>query len=601
MNNFSSPKTYPLKPETCHASLGRGSRGVTLLDTVVGTALMLVVFLGIAGAFRLSIDVVSNNKARSGAIALAGERMEYIRSIAYGSIGTVGGIPAGSIAQSETIVLNAVTYTRRTVVQYMDDPKDGLGASDTNGIISDYKTAKVDVAWTSRTGTRHITLVSRFEPPSGMEIACTPPCGTLVIHAVDAVSSSVSGASVSIMNTSVSPAVNINTFTNASGTTTFIGAPAGPGYAIVVTKPGYSTAQTYSVTAGNTNPNPGHLTVADGQTTVGTFAIDLLSSMTISTYSLTTNTWTDSFDDSSKVGPATSNIEVSGNRARFAGIQPWIAPADLYSQAITPVTLSRWGIFSWNDTQPSETTITYHIYYPTDSGIAIVPDSALAGNSTGFTTETLVDVGSIPAGIYPSLILGAHLVALSPQAPSPSIEDWGLTYESGQGIAIPFTLRGVKTIGSKQGGVMVYKYDQVHTTDASGTLSIPLLEWDTYTTTVNASTGYDITSSCPSQPLVLVPNSSLTVQLFLSEHTANSLLVDVKNDTGGYLSGVVVQLTKGGSYDKTIITNSCGQAFFDSLTNGNYSITASSTGYQTYSSDSVNVTDDSRFSIVLNE
>src|SRR3989344_5795420 len=62
------------------------SRGVTFIDTVVGTALMLVVFLGIAGVFQLSIDVVTNNKARAGAIALANERMEYIRSLAYASI-----------------------------------------------------------------------------------------------------------------------------------------------------------------------------------------------------------------------------------------------------------------------------------------------------------------------------------------------------------------------------------------------------------------------------------------------------------------------------------------------------------------------------------
>ena len=34
-------------------------RGVTLIDTIVGSALMLVVFVGIAGVFQLSIDVVT--------------------------------------------------------------------------------------------------------------------------------------------------------------------------------------------------------------------------------------------------------------------------------------------------------------------------------------------------------------------------------------------------------------------------------------------------------------------------------------------------------------------------------------------------------------
>ena len=49
-----------------------------MLDTIVGSALMLVVFVGVAAAFQLSVGVVTNNKARAGAIALANERMEYI-------------------------------------------------------------------------------------------------------------------------------------------------------------------------------------------------------------------------------------------------------------------------------------------------------------------------------------------------------------------------------------------------------------------------------------------------------------------------------------------------------------------------------------------
>lgn len=582
-----------------YVCLEHTQRGVTLMDTLVGTALMLVIFLGVAAVFQLSVDVVTNNKARGSAIALSNERMEYMRSITYASLGTSGGIPSGSIAQSESVVLNGITFTRRTVIAYADDPKDGTGASDSNGVTADYKVGKVDVAWTSRNGERHITLVSRFEPPAGMEIACTPPCGTLTLAAVDANSEPLSGASVSIVNPSTSPAISINTFTNASGTASFIGAPASSGYQITVTKSGYSTAQTYDVTAQNTNPNPGHLTVSNNQTTSGTFAIDLVSSMNITTYSLSTGTWTDTFSDESKIGSATTNIEISGNRARFAGSQPWTVPASLYSQAITPVALLRWGSFSWNDTQPAETTITYHVYYPQGATNVLVPDSVLPGNNAGFTTGTSIDLSAVPADTYTSLVLSAYLVALNPSAPSPSIEDWSLTYESGQGVAIPFTMRGAKTIGSGPSGA-VYKYNQLLTANSSGMLTVSNLEWDTYTMSVAASTGYDIASSCPPQPLVLAPNSSLSPELFLSVHTANSLLVDIKNNVGGSIAGAEVRLTKGGSYDETVTADACGQAFFSSLTNGNYAITASSTGYQTYTSSDVNVAGTSLLSVILN-
>src|SRR3990172_11037936 len=97
------------------------SRGVTLIDTLVAVSLMVLIFMGIFGAFQLSVDVVTNNKARAGATALANERMEYIRSLTYSQVGTVGGIPAGIIPQVETIVLNGITYTRRTFIQYADD------------------------------------------------------------------------------------------------------------------------------------------------------------------------------------------------------------------------------------------------------------------------------------------------------------------------------------------------------------------------------------------------------------------------------------------------------------------------------------------------
>jgi hypothetical protein len=147
-----------------------GERGVTLLDTLVGVALIALVFVGINGAFKLSVDIVSNNKARAGAIALADQRMEYIRSLSYASIGTVGGTPSGSILQSESASLNGVTYTRRTVIVYVDDPKDGTGGSDSNHITTDYKAVKVDVSWSSYYGgTRHIILVTRVSPATGVE------------------------------------------------------------------------------------------------------------------------------------------------------------------------------------------------------------------------------------------------------------------------------------------------------------------------------------------------------------------------------------------------------------------------------------------------
>lgn len=255
-------------------------RGVTLLDTVFGTALMLVVFAGIIGAFRLSVDIVSNNKARAGAVALANERLEYIRSLSYSSIGVSGGIPSGNLAQTETVTLNNISYTRRTFVSYADDPKDGTGASDSNSITADYKVAKVEVSWSSRSGTRSIELITRVSPVT-TETAVQG--GTLSLTVVDAQSAALPNAQISITNTSANPNINFTTYSDSNGQAVFVGATTTGSYTISVTKSGYSTAQTYSASPENPSPSPTHLTVLSNQTTSAAFAIDVLSSKTVVT------------------------------------------------------------------------------------------------------------------------------------------------------------------------------------------------------------------------------------------------------------------------------------------------------------------------------
>lgn len=430
---------------------------MTLIDTVVGSALMLIVFLGIVGVFRLSVDVVANNKSRATAVALANERMEYIRSLSYDTIGTVNGIPSGSLAQSESIALNSATFTRRTFIIYGDDSRDGLGAADTNSIPTDYKTAKVEVSWSSRAGTRSISLVSRFQPPSGLEIACSSPCGTLTISVLNAAASPVAGARVDIDNTVVSPAVDITAYTDSTGTATFIGAPVGSGYSIVVTKSGYSSAQTYGSSGQNPSPNPPHVSVANNQTSSLTFSIDTLASKTVVT-----------------------RLQSSG--AQLSGV--------------------------------------------------------------------------------------------------------------------PFRMFGTKYIGSNP---TVYKYDQTLGSGGTGTTTISNVEWDTYTLSVDASTGYDIASSCAgSQPQYLSPGSSQETILYLAPHTTNSLLVDVKSNSGTLVPNASVRLVRTPSYETTLTTDACGHILFPSLAAaGNYSATVTASGYTPKTVSTINVSGTTRLSVVF--
>lgn len=574
-------------------------RGVTLIDTIVGTGLLVLVFIGVSAAFQLTVDIVTNNKARAGAIALANDRQEFIRSLAYDSVGTVGGIPSGTIVQTEPVVLNGITYTRRTIVLYADDPKDGAGGADTNNNPADYKVAKSEVSWIARQGgLRKVSLTTRISP-IGIEQAV--PGGTLALSILDAGSVPVRDAQVVIVNTTTVPPISLPLYSDQDGLVTVIGAPPSAGYKITVTRSGYTTAQTYDATAQNTNPTPGHLTVALNQTTSFPFSIDLVSIKNVQTFSpVESATTTDLFADSGQLADV-SNTEVSGGTLKLAGGEPYATPGTARSVAVTPTYLAMWKWFDWSDTRPAQTNILYRIYDAT--GASLIPDEMLPGNSTGFATSP-INLSAISTTTYPSLSLQATLGTADDTA-TPEINSWEVSYDRGP-VPLPnitFGLQGNKTIGNGPLGP-IYKYSTTLSTGPTGAIGIGNMEWDTYTTTIDNATGYDIASSCNPQPESLGANTYQTTQLILVPHTANSLLVEVRGG-GNLIPNATVRLYRA-PYDTTVTSDSCGQAFYSGLSAGTqgggnpYLIEVTAVGYQSYVANDVSVSGTSRLSALLN-
>lgn len=587
-------------PANCFLSAAGCSRGATLLDVVVGSALMIIVFTGIVGAFQLSVDAVLNNKSRAGAIALANERLEYIRSLAYDAVGTVGGIPSGTIPQTESVTLNGVTYTRRTFVSYEDDPGDGLATADSNGIRTDYKSAKVTVSWSSRQGTRTLLMVARLSPPTGMESSI--PGGTLSFQVANAVAQPVSNATIRIYNPSLSPTVDLTTFTDSAGTASVLGAPAGAGYQITVTKEGYSRAQTYSASSTNTNPSPAHLGVALNQTTAASFAIDVLGNLNIATFfAIQSSTTTEPFSNQSGIASST-NIAVSGGVARLSGAAPYPATGMLISSSVSTSSLASWGTFSWSATKPSGTNILFRFYNPVD--MSLIPDSQISGNAAGLTTSP-VSLANVSTSTYPALAVHATLTT-SNTSNTPSIDSWSLTNDSGP---LPFPnvsllVRGAKTIGSGSSGP-VYKFDQTLSSGSAASIALSNMEYDSYTLTPS-SASYTVSSSCPPQPVAVTPASTTDARIYFSAATMHSLRVDVKNSSGATIPNASVRVyrTSNPSFNKTITTDVCGHAFFSGMNSGSgssaYSIQVSASGYTTYTASGLNVSGATVRSVVLN-
>ena len=545
---------------------------MSLVDVLVGTAITLIIFLALFGLLRASFLVSSLAKSKAVATSIATSQMEYVRSLPYDSIGTVGGIPAGVIPQTATTTMNNLSYGVRTFIQYVDDPADGLGALDQTGITTDYKQVKITVTYYTDGTAREVELISS-QSPAGLET--TTGGGTLQISVVDALGAGIAGATVDIDNPSTVPTVNLTAFSNAAGLVYLPGAATSTDYRIVVTKAGYSTAQTYARDATNQNPTPGYLTVAQNQTTASTFAIDVLAALTIRTFSpIVTASFADTFADSSLLASLSSAAVSGGSVILATDAGGYLASGSAQSQSVAPTYLAGWLSVEAVRSVSVNTNMRVRVV---DSAGTPLPDAVLAGNVAGFTAFP-IDLSGISTTTYPTLALAADL-STSLATETPSLDSWNLNYRRGP-IPLPniaFDLQGAKTVGTTGAGASIYKTEISDTTGASASKSLSL-EWDAYQLGL---TGYDVVDACGTPPYSLAPSSVVESSLVLGTNTAHSILVGVRDAGGAVVPGASVTLARTG-YTSTITGSSCGAASFGSLSSASdYTITITKTGYTT--------------------
>jgi hypothetical protein len=479
---------------------------MSLVDVIVGSALILIVFLALLGLLRTSLLISSSAKAKAGATAVATTQMEYIRSLPYDSVGTIGGIPAGPIAQYATTTMNGIPYVVRTLVEYVDDPKDGSGSGDSNSITTDYKRVRLATSYIFRGEEREVAIISNVSPVS---METTTNGGTLRVSVVDAVGVAVPGASVRVRNTTAVPSIDVTTFSDLSGAIALPGAPTSTAYQITVSKDGYSTAVTYARDATNQNPTPGYLTVAKNQTTTGTFSIDVLSTLLMRTFSpVRTASTTDTFASSANVFDA-MNTQVTGGSLTLAGSPgTYAASGSARSTTTAPLYLKSWTQATASKTVPAGTSLSLSIV---DAAGMLLPDSALPGNSSGFSSFP-VDLAGVSTTTYPGLAMKVQLSTATASS-TPELLDWKLSFQEGP-VPLPnvaFTLTGAKKQGTTGAGLPIYKTIVSTTTDALGTRSLTL-EWDVYSLLV---TGLAIVSSSSTPPYTLSPGASMTSDLIL--------------------------------------------------------------------------------------
>lgn len=259
----------------CQRGSGHCLRGFTLIESLVFLFLFALISLVFFQTYAVGTRLIIESKNRLGATALANQKMEIIRSIAYDTIGTTSGIPAGNLLEDETISVNTKSYHVHTFVQYVDDSFDKT-VSTGDAIPTDYKRVRLTVAWGGEGTDQTVTLFGNFSP-KGVETSSGG--GVLSINVLNNTGTGVSGASVHIVN--ASSGIDVTGTTDSTGNLMLPGAPAGTEkYVLTVSKSGYYGATTYpAYPASSYNPVDVHASVVTGVLNQKTIVMDQSSDL----------------------------------------------------------------------------------------------------------------------------------------------------------------------------------------------------------------------------------------------------------------------------------------------------------------------------------
>ena len=100
-------------------------RGFTLIETLIGSIVFVLVALSSYKAFGVLMDAVSSSQAKIAATSLANESLEIVRNLPYDDVGIVAGLPVGKIPRTQDLIKDGYAFTVVTTIRSVDDVFDG--------------------------------------------------------------------------------------------------------------------------------------------------------------------------------------------------------------------------------------------------------------------------------------------------------------------------------------------------------------------------------------------------------------------------------------------------------------------------------------------
>lgn len=572
------------------------NRGFSLIEVIIVSALLALVFAGLFAGFEYSLKLVAHTRAKMTALSLATDRSEYIRSLPYASIGTIAGIPNGAIPQNRTVSLNGITFNERVLIEYVDDPADGLAGADSNGVIADYKRFKIEYTWTIYGSTESFSLLSTASPVS---IETNAGGGTVRVNVFDASVAPLPGIDVRLRNTTGTTTVDVTRVSDANGTVLFTGAPASGGYEVFVSAPGYSSAQTYQATTTLAFPSMQPVAVVEAGVSTINFFVDRVSDVTVRVFdSETVVTHDETFADVLGLSASSSVSATSGALvlAETGGVYAGTGLAML--DPITPGANDGWGIVHIKKIEPLDTEVRVRVYAST-STVSLIDEALIPGNAAGFI-GSYINLTALDPVAYPTVVVGIELRTTN-TAVTPQVDEVEVVYSDVRSwlANTNFTFRGEKIIGQDASAQNVYKYMVSTTTNASGERFFNDIEWDTYR--LDLGDGYTVAEACEKLPYPLDPNETAVLYIKAALGGLNNMRVLAKDSSGQPVIGATVELDDMAGTVRTRETGWCGQAFFESVPSGvGYDLRVGALGFATTTMASTTVSGVVYQEVVLN-
>jgi prepilin-type N-terminal cleavage/methylation domain-containing protein len=375
-------------------------KGFTIIEVIVGIAIFAILASATLGMSALLSRNVRVAREKTVLASLASTNLEIVRNMPYSQVGTMVGNPRGILPDLPNAVTQTIGGNRYQIyyrVAYIQDP------AETATGTPDYKQVKMNIV---NTTTNQVTSFFTTVVPKG--IITNPNTGALQVTVINSQGQPVQGANVEILYPTTAPyTFDLHDGADSSGKITEIGLPPGVNaYRIIATKSGYSTDQTYPITAQNLNPVHPDATIVNGQITQVTLSIDLLATLNIKTLNNVCQPISNvnvNVQGSKLIGNGPPPVYKYNNS--FSSVSGVIALNNIEWDTYTPTLLNGQNYIVYG-TSPIQkitvgagTTQTYTMILgqnSTANSLLVIVKDAASGTALEGATVTLIKGGSVP-------------------------------------------------------------------------------------------------------------------------------------------------------------------------------------------------------------